>query len=182
MVFRKESRADSFQKQISALRQQLSADQEAEDDYYDDAEPMPDAPEYRTASTPTSPPPLERPAAPSVRQADAATGVIAAGSVWDGTLRSDGSVQVFGQAQGTLDVRDEIYVAEGAVVDARISAQTIVVAGRVSGTIECAGRLEVLPTGHVSGDVTSPTLVVHEGATVEGDLRMRAPETRDNAD
>jgi cytoskeletal protein CcmA (bactofilin family) len=34
----------------------------------------------------------------------------------------------------------------------------------------------VLPTGRVSGDVTSPKLVVHEGATVEGDLKMRVPE------
>ena len=51
MVFRKESRADSFQRQISALRQQLGTDQE-DDEFYDDAEPMPDAPEASPGDAP----------------------------------------------------------------------------------------------------------------------------------
>jgi cytoskeletal protein CcmA (bactofilin family) len=156
------------------LRQQLSADQDEDEIPFDDAEPMPDA----IAETVYSPVPVqsERQLTAMPRPAGASTGIVSAGSVWDGTLRSEGSIQVFGHLQGDIRATDEIFVAEGAVVDARISARTVIIAGTVSGTIECTGRLEVLPTGHVSGDVTSPTLVVHEGATVEGDLKMRSPE------
>jgi cytoskeletal protein CcmA (bactofilin family) len=177
MVFRKESRADSFQRQISALRQQLGTDQE-DDEFYDDAEPMPDAPEASQSDAPIAarptPGPMPPPNAPRVT--DAATGVIAADSIWSGTLRSRGSLQVFGQVEGDLEASEEIFVAEGAQVNARIAARIVVVAGLVEGTVECSGRLEVLPTGRVSGDVTAPSLVVHEGAAIEGDLRMQAPE------
>ncbi len=180
MVFRnKESRQDSFQRQISALRQQLSTDTEDEE-IEDDAEEMPQyaAPQdtpgaFRyvpSASTPAPP-------RSGGRMADSATGVIAAGSTWNGTMRSEGSIQVFGQVDGELSAGDEIFVAEGAEVRARVRGRTIVVAGRVEGTVDCHGRLEVMPSGHVSGDVTSATLVVHEGATVDGDVKMRASET-----
>lgn len=182
MVFRnKESRQDSFQRQISALRQQLSTDTEDEE-IDDDAEEMPqyassqDTPGAFRYSPSTS---ASAPAAPRTggRMADSATGVIAAGSTWNGTMRSEGSIQVFGQVDGELAAGDEIFVAEGAEVRARMSGRTIVVAGRVEGTVDCHGRLEVMPSGHVSGDVTSATLVVHEGATVDGDVKMRAAET-----
>lgn len=181
MVFRKESRADSFQRQISALRQQLSADQEG-DEFYDDAEPMPG-----TGSGPISPvfgqqgagyatPTPMTPAVPVIPVATGNVGVIAANSSWSGTLRTPSSIHVFGTVDGELRADDEVYIAEGAVVDAFIAAVTVIVAGSMTGTVECTGRLEVLPSGHVSGDVTTPTLIVHEGATVEGDLKMRAPE------
>jgi cytoskeletal protein CcmA (bactofilin family) len=177
MVFRKESRADSFQRQISALRQQLGTDQE-DDEFYDDAEPMPDTPEASLGDAPIAarPTPAPMPVTGTPRVADAATGVIAADSIWSGTLRSRGSLQIFGQIEGDLEASDEIFVAEGARVNARIAARIVVVAGLVEGTVECSGRLEVLPTGRVSGDVTAPSLVVHEGAAIEGDLRMQAPE------
>lgn len=177
MVFRKESRADSFQRQISALRQQLGTDQE-DDELYDDAEPMPDAQEPMDEGAPAAvrPTPTPMPSSSTPKAADAATGVIAADSIWSGTLRSQGSLQVFGQVEGDMAASEEIFVAEGARINARIAARVVVVAGTIDGTVECSARLEVLPTGRVSGDVTAPSLVVHEGATVEGELRMQAPE------
>ncbi|HEX5164886.1 MAG TPA: polymer-forming cytoskeletal protein, partial [Thermomicrobiales bacterium] len=84
---------------------------------------------------------------------------------------------IFGEVEGELAANNEIFVAEGARVNARIAAQVIIVAGTVDGTLECSGRLEVLPSGRVSGEVFAPTLVVHEGATVDGDLKMQAAES-----
>lgn len=170
MVFRKESRADSFQRQISTLRQQLGSDQDDLEEVADDM------PSY-AAPADTSPRPAmesQRPHQPP-RMADSSTGVVSANSNWSGTLRSEGSIQIFGTIEGELTASDEIYIAEGATVNARLRARTIIVAGEVSGTVECLGRLEVMPSGSISGDVTSSTLVVHEGATVEGDMKMQAP-------
>lgn len=172
MVFRKESRADSFQRQISTLREQLGSDDDAEE-MSDDVAAFPGQPEPapRPATAASDAP---RPHQPP-RMADSATGVVSANSSWSGTLSSEGSIQIFGSIEGELTASDEIYVAEGARVDARLRARTIIVAGEVTGTIECDGRLEIMPSGSVSGDVTSPTLVVHEGATVEGDITMQSP-------
>lgn len=174
MVFRKESRADSFQRQISALRQQLGTDQDDED-FIDDAEPMPEAPDAGEPVAPIQPRPTSIARAVTPRPTDASTGVIAADSVWSGTLRAQGSLQIHGTVEGDLAATDEIFVAEGAAINARVAARVIVVAGLIEGTVECSGRLEVLASGRVSGDVTTPSLVVHEGATIEGDLRMQSP-------
>lgn len=168
MVFRKESRADSFQRQISTLRQQLGSDQDDLEEVADDV------PSYPAEASPRPTIDSQRPHQPP-RMADSSTGVVSANSSWSGTLRSDGSIQIFGTIEGELTASDEIYVAEGATVNARLRARTIIVAGEVSGTVECLGRLEVMPSGSISGDVTSPTLVVHEGANVEGDMKMQAP-------
>lgn len=173
MVFRKESRADSFQRQISALRQQLSTDQDEEDMFsvVDDATPMPGGFGGDTrisAPLATLPMPAD----------DGQVGVIAANSHWNGTMRTEGSLRVLGHVEGELVAEDEIYIAEGATVHARISAARVTIAGMVNGTVECTNRLEILPSGHVIGDVASPTLIVQEGATVEGDLSMRAPVAR----
>jgi cytoskeletal protein CcmA (bactofilin family) len=175
MVFRKESRADSFQRQISALRQQLGTDQDDED-VLDDAEPMPDAPEMSGPTAPVAARPAAVPFDAPARPTDARTGIVAADSVWSGKLLAQGSLQVYGQIEGELTAGDEVFVAEGAHVNAQVNARVVVVAGVVEGTISCSVRLEVLRTGRVSGDVTAPSLVVHEGATIEGDLRMTAPE------
>jgi cytoskeletal protein CcmA (bactofilin family) len=174
VVFRKESRHESFQRQISALRQQLNAD--SDEEQLDDEAPL--------SPIDMTPPPgagwdeysaSQAPAAPTIREADPSTGVVAANSTWNGTLRSSGSIHIFGQVEGEINAENDVFVAEGAVVQAHVSALNVIVAGMVDGTIECGGRLEVLATGTVTGDMTSPALVVHEGATIDGDLKMRGP-------
>ncbi len=176
-MVRKENRMDSFQRQVSALRQQMSND--ADEDVIDDAEPMPIPNErMRGASAPTPITTLDRvsPEFPTQWLAgDPEVGVIAAGSHWNGTMYSEGSLRIHGEAEGELHADRSIFVAEGALVSATISSNNIVIAGAVDGKVDCSGRLEILPTGRVSGDVTAPTLIVHDGATMTGQLTMRGP-------
>ncbi|RIK42152.1 MAG: polymer-forming cytoskeletal protein [Chloroflexi bacterium] len=174
-LIRKDNRMDSFQRQVSALRQQLSSD--AEDDVIDDAEPMPLVPDTVRQQAPTPISMLGHVSPEAHTQwlgGDPEVGVIATGSHWNGTMRSDGSLRIHGHAEGELYAARSIFVAEGAVVSARISSNHIVIAGAVDGTVDCTGRLEILPTGRVSGDVSAPTLIVHDGATMTGQLKMRA--------
>jgi cytoskeletal protein CcmA (bactofilin family) len=180
-VIRRDSKSDSFQRQIAALREQLAVG-EPDDLPYDDAEPMPtdDAPAILSASVAATVSPVYAPRTPvtpaAVPRLDAVTGVIAADSRWNGTLTSHGSLHIYGAVEGQLTAHGEVYIAEGAQVDARLHAATVYVAGALSGTIECTERLEVLPTGRVDGDVSTATLVVHDGAVLSGSLRMREAE------
>lgn len=171
MVFRKESRHDSFQRQISALRQQLSADQDEND--HDDAEPMTPMDFQSFSEFDSSPEPLTL-APATIQPVDGDTGVIAYGSSWNGTLVTSGSLHVYGAVEGEILADADVFVADGAVVDAKVTAANVIVAGRIGGSIECRGRLEIWPTGHVSGEVRSPSLVVHEGATVDGKVAMQS--------
>ncbi len=188
MIFRKENRGESFQRQITNLRQQLQSDidDEPDDSSFDEPEaeesketPTSSWEDNRSTSrgsdvTPTSSFPVaEQPSArPSWQTTDATTSIIASNAYWNGTLQSEGSLHIHGRAEGELVAVKDLYIAEGAKVDAEILAENVVVAGAVRGQIEARNRLEVLPEGHVAGDVKAQKLVIHEGARLAGHLRM----------
>jgi cytoskeletal protein CcmA (bactofilin family) len=74
--------------------------------------------------------------------------------------------------QGTLQCDGTLLVAEDATIDAAVDAAGIIVAGTLTGDIACRGRLEIRPTGVVRANVRTASLVIHEGAVYEGELRM----------
>ncbi|MEX1158921.1 MAG: polymer-forming cytoskeletal protein [Thermomicrobiales bacterium] len=102
----------------------------------------------------------------------ATTTVIDANTVVDGTLSTSHDLRVDGQVTGTLTCRGVLLVTEGAEVDATVEASSIVVAGTLSGSITCHGRLDIRSTGIVRGRVDTGRLIVVEGAVYEGQLRM----------
>jgi cytoskeletal protein CcmA (bactofilin family) len=107
--------------------------------------------------------------------------IVGPGSVWHGTLGVDGSLRIQGQVTGEILVRDALHIAEGAEVDAKVRAAVVVVAGTLHGEVEASERLEVSPTGRVHADLVTKALVVHDGAVVEGQLRMVRDEPADGA-
>lgn len=103
---------------------------------------------------------------------DKCTNVIAAGSRWKGSLAIPDSVRIEGQFNGDIDARGTVQIAEGAVVEAKIKAAFVVISGQFKGEIRCSERLELLPRSKVQGDMITKVLNVHEGATVDGSIRM----------
>lgn len=191
MVFRRESnKVDSFQRQMNALRQQIG-DEEQDDDLF---EPEPDRyaqsadrgrrPADEGYSFGNIPAPAsadqddygmdDAPAVPEMPQADQQVSVIAAGTTWQGDLESQGSIHVHGRVNGTLKASEDVWIADGAEVDATIEADRVIVGGDVSGQITARSRFEALPNCDVQADVDAPTFVVHEGATLNGALTMSA--------
>jgi len=91
---------------------------------------------------------------------------------FEGTLRSEGAVRLFGSVQGEIESKGMIIVEEKAQVTARLTAAHITVAGHVDGQIYCEGRVEIRPTGHVTGEINAGALIVQEGAYFEGNSKM----------
>jgi cytoskeletal protein CcmA (bactofilin family) len=67
-----------------------------------------------------------------------------------------------------------LTVGESAVVNARIKGSMVVILGTVTGDVVAQTRLEIRAPGKVIGDVTTPCLVINEGAILEGRCSMRA--------
>ncbi len=198
MVFRRDNKVDAFQRQMSALRNQLGGpendEQGVQDDdlssaqsdsyardgrYSDQGEYAPaDAGGYSFGayqpatsgnSVPLEP---EQPSVPEFPSVDAQVSVIAQDTLWKGDLESEGNMHVHGRVEGNLRAKDDIWVAESADVSATISARRVVVAGQVSGTVRAIERFEALPQARITADVYAPTFVVHEGAMLNGELHM----------
>ncbi len=194
MVIRRDSKVDAFQRQISALRQQLGGEHDAyalpnrdrrpatssENSFRSDSAVTDDLERALSRSAPgaTDRSAVSRAASslPAVPAADTFTSVIAHTTSWNGSLESSGSLHVHGRVEGSLAAQDDVYIAEEADVDASITAANVTIAGNVRGSIHCAERLEVLPQGRVAGDVRAPVIVIHEGAMLVGEVSM-APAT-----
>ena len=197
MGMRKDSKVDAFQRQISALRQQLGGDHDAlalpdlerrpttlpESPFRSDLAVFDDLEPERARSTRevAEPSAVSRLASspPAVPAADSLTSVIAHTTSWNGSLESSGSLHVHGRVDGSLTARDDVYIAEEAEVEATITAANVTIAGNVRGSIHCAERFEVLPRGRVAGDIRAPVIVIHEGAMLAGEISMAStPDVR----
>lgn len=95
-----------------------------------------------------------------------------------GTLRSDGGLRIDGHFEGLIEVAGNVVVAEGARVKADITARNITVGGQVQGNINGTGRLEILATGQVIGDITVASVMIDDGGLFQGISRMRGYEQR----
>jgi cytoskeletal protein CcmA (bactofilin family) len=134
-------------------------------------------------ASPASSMPQSRPAAskPAPVASSEPRAYLDSGSKINGKLHFDGSVRIDGQVEGEITAKDSLTVGESAVVTAQIKGTSVVVAGKVSGDITASQRIEILPSAKVLGNLTSPVLVIQEGALFEGHCAMQpegAQETR----
>jgi cytoskeletal protein CcmA (bactofilin family) len=96
---------------------------------------------------------------------------IGKGTKFSGKINFKAPAKIEGEAEGEI-TGDEIVIGQGAVVTARISASRITVAGSVSGEIIARERIELLATANIRCNITTPSLVLNEGAKFEGDCKM----------
>jgi cytoskeletal protein CcmA (bactofilin family) len=93
-------------------------------------------------------------------------------TTFEGTLTCEGSMRVLGTVQGELQSKGTIYIEEKARVTARVTGAQVTIAGRVDGQIHCDGRVEIRPTGKVTGEIQAGALIMQEGAFFDGNSKM----------
>lgn len=109
-----------------------------------------------------------------------ATTVIGEGMTLKGELHGAGPIVVLGRFEGDIVVDGTITVGEGGYVDANISASTIVIDGVVRGNLSADTKVDIGPTGTLTGSVKSAALSASSGATVKSEIwleRSAKPET-----
>ncbi|MGD9762167.1 MAG: polymer-forming cytoskeletal protein [Candidatus Binatia bacterium] len=105
----------------------------------------------------------------SARDVQAHLGV---GSRVEGKLTFEGSVRIDGYVEGEISAQDTVIIGEGAEVTAHISASVIVVQGRVAGDLDARKRVELQAPASLTGNISTPSLVMHEGVVFEGHCSM----------
>jgi cytoskeletal protein CcmA (bactofilin family) len=108
----------------------------------------------------------------SPRDQEQGLSIVAAGTRITGGIEIDGVLRIAGRVNGNIHADGQVLVAPGGVVEGDIMTRQAIVGGEMRGQI-LADELVVLRTGcTVQGDVVTPRLVVEEGATFNGNLRM----------
>jgi cytoskeletal protein CcmA (bactofilin family) len=107
----------------------------------------------RSENAPAEGPPLSR---------------VPCGAELRGTLCAAADLAIDGRVVGDVEVRGEVTIGAAAEVEGTVHARFVRVAGKVTGPVVAEERVEILPGGSVSGDLTSPHVVVSDGADLHG--------------
>jgi cytoskeletal protein CcmA (bactofilin family) len=142
------------------------------------------------APTPqASPPPVTdlRPRIPEKEVADLSTtdsarrvkervepkeSVLAAELTIEGKIQSSGSVRIAGRFKGDVHVKGSVNIEAGAHLEGEVHATTIVVGGELTGNVQNAKHVDVLPTGVIIGDVKAGSLTVAAGSRMRGHVEF----------
>jgi len=94
-----------------------------------------------------------------------------------GKLAFDGTARIEGHVEGEISAQDTLIIGETAVVNAQIVGTSVVIHGRVTGDVTASKRLEIRAPGKVFGNISTASLVIHEGVVFEGHCNMGATDT-----
>lgn len=93
----------------------------------------------------------------------------------EGTLKVAGTLRIQGTLTGSVEATT-VQIDEGASVKADITADEVIIGGEYNGKLVCRQRLEIRSTGAVVGQVQTFRLMLHEGGSIDGELKMlKAP-------
>ena len=127
------------------------------------------------ADTPRGAGPLTSPA-PSKDAADErrVSAWIGQGVVVEGKITSAQDLRIDGKVEGTIEVGDHgLILGAGAAVKANLTARTILISGAVIGNVTATERIDLHASSSVEGDISTPRLVMVDGAVVKGKVATR---------
>ena len=94
--------------------------------------------------------------------------VIGRGAVIEGKVRASGPLQIDGQVDGTLQVDGQVSIGPNGSVTGELTADEVVVGGRVEGRLTARALLHVTSGGHVRGEVRYGALQIDRGGVLDG--------------
>lgn len=99
--------------------------------------------------------------------------IIEEGCKFEGNLSFSGVVRIAGVVNGSVFSNDTLIISEGAVINADINANVVIISGSVKGNIKASSRVEIRRPARFEGTVISPSLVVEEGVIFHGVTKMK---------
>jgi cytoskeletal protein CcmA (bactofilin family) len=101
--------------------------------------------------------------------------LIGEGTVVHGELRFTEGLRIDGEVRGDVLAAGEghsiLVISEKARVTGKVSAAHVIVNGCVEGPIVCDELLELQPRARIVGDIRYQVLEMHQGASIDGELR-----------
>ncbi len=98
--------------------------------------------------------------------------VIGPTATFIGEMKCDGGVRIDGVFEGHLETGGNVIIGETAKVLADIAGRNISISGAVKGNIIASGRLEILSTGLLWGDIQVASFLIDEGGVFSGRSEM----------
>jgi len=86
-----------------------------------------------------------------------------------GDVVSTEDLVIDGKVEGTIELGNHsLVIGQGASVVADLVAKMVTISGQVKGNVMGNAKVELKSTAKVEGDVTAPSFVMEDGATLVG--------------
>ena len=108
----------------------------------------------------------------------AASCIIGEGSVFEGRFYVHGSILIEGKFQGEIKTNDELTVGPTGRVKTDIVARQVTVAGTLIGNIVASEEVNLVESGKVLGNISTPRLNVAPGVITEGKVSITSGEAK----
>ncbi len=108
--------------------------------------------------------------------------LIGEGTVIVGEIRFADGLRIDGEVQGNVtclgESRTMLVISEKARVTGKVRAGHVIINGYVHGPVTAEDLLELQPKARIEGDVRYEALEMHQGATIDGELRPLKAEDK----
>jgi len=108
--------------------------------------------------------------------------LIGEGTVITGEIRFADGLRIDGEVQGNVtctgDTRSLLVISEKARVHGKVRAGHVIINGLIEGPVMAEDLLELQPKARIVGDVRYEALEMHQGATIDGELRPLKTEDK----
>ncbi len=106
--------------------------------------------------------------------------LIGEGTAVHGELRFADGLRIDGEVHGDVLASGErpslLVISENARVHGKVMAGHVIINGEVVGPVHSTELLEIQPRARINGDVRYEALEMHQGATIDGELRHRGSD------
>ena len=111
---------------------------------------------------------------------DPATSWVGSSLYVKGEISGEEDLLVDGSVDGRIELGDRnLTIGTTAKVMADIIAGDVVVYGEVSGNVRARGRIEVKKEASVTGDLTTPQILIEDGACFKGTIEIEKSAEED---
>jgi cytoskeletal protein CcmA (bactofilin family) len=101
--------------------------------------------------------------------------LIGEGTLIQGEIRFTEGLRIDGEVHGDVtavgDGQSILVISEKARVTGKVTGGHVIINGAVNGPVESRDLLELQPRAVIVGDVRYEVLEMHQGATIDGELR-----------
>lgn len=98
--------------------------------------------------------------------------IISAGTTVIGDIECTGILKVEGRIDGSVRRARQVMLAKEGAIHGDVNAQELVVGGVIDGNVNASDRLELQTTAIVNGEITTKSIIVMEGARINGGVKM----------
>jgi cytoskeletal protein CcmA (bactofilin family) len=100
-------------------------------------------------------------------------GFLGHGTKLTGKVLFDGTTTIEGEVEGEVIVHGDLIIGEQATITGKITANFVLIRGKVTAEIQADKGIEIKPPGVLAGDIITQNLVIRDGAIFDGNCSMK---------